>query len=68
MSRFRSSGGGGGGGFSPPKRSRNRQKGGLDEEALEEIREAFNLFDTENSGLRDDFMRLCETRVDMVGK
>jgi len=49
MSRFRSSGGGGG--FSPPKRSRNRQKGGLDEEALEEIREAFNLFDTENSGI-----------------
>ena len=48
MSRFRPTGN-----FSPPKRSKSRQKTGLDEEAIEEIREAFSLFDTENSGTID---------------
>lgn len=48
MSRFRSSAG-----ISPPRRggARNaKPKQGLDEEAIEEIKEAFNLFDTESKG------------------
>lgn len=39
--------------LSPPRRGRapaNKSKQGLDEEAMEEIREAFNLFDTEGKG------------------
>jgi len=42
-SRFKSAAG------SPPRRGGSRpggKKGGLDEEAVEEIKEAFNLFDT----------------------
>lgn len=48
MSRFRS-------GVSPPKRgARGKTKQvGLDDEALEEIREAFNLFDTEGKACID---------------
>lgn len=38
----------------PPRRGRgNKPKTGLDEEAVEEIREAFNLFDTEGKGVID---------------
>jgi centrin-1 len=45
-SRFRSAAG------SPPRRGRggggvSKAKSGLDEESMEEIKEAFNLFDTE---------------------
>jgi len=49
MSRFRGSAG-----LSPPRRGGARAgakpKQGLDEEAMEEIKEAFNLFDTEGKG------------------
>jgi centrin-1 len=48
MSRFR-----GAAGLSPPRRAgrgAQKPKQGLDDEALEEIREAFNLFDTESKG------------------
>jgi len=49
MSRFRGSAG-----LSPPRRGGARAgakpKQGLDEEAMEEIKEAFNLFDTDGSG------------------
>lgn len=49
MSRFR-----GAAGLSPPRQQRGRgapkPKQGLDDEALEEIKEAFNLFDTESKG------------------
>ena len=46
MSRFRTNAG-----ISPPRRAaRSKPKQGLDDEALEEIREAFNLFDTEGKG------------------
>lgn len=47
MSRFRGSAG-----LSPPKRGARgaKSKAGLDEEAMEEIREAFNLFDTGGKG------------------
>jgi centrin-1 len=46
-SRFKSAG------QSPPRRGGAKpggKKGGLDEEAVEEIREAFNLFDTDGKG------------------
>jgi centrin-1 len=48
-SRFRSAAG------SPPRRggARTGKKGGLDEEAVEEIKEAFNLFDTDGKGSID---------------
>ena len=49
-SRFRSAAG------SPPRRGGARpggKKGGLDEEAVEEIKEAFNLFDTDGKGSID---------------
>ena len=48
-SRFRSAAG------SPPRRggARSGKKGGLDEEAVEEIKEAFNLFDTDGKGSID---------------
>ena len=49
-SRFRSAAG------SPPRRGGARpggKKGGLDEEAIEEIKEAFNLFDTDGKGSID---------------
>jgi centrin-1 len=47
MSRFRGSAG-----LSPPRRGARgaKPKQGLDEEAMEEIKEAFNLFDTEGKG------------------
>lgn len=47
MSRFRGSAG-----LSPPKRGARgaKSKAGLDEEAMEEIKEAFNLFDTDGKG------------------
>lgn len=47
MSRFRGSAG-----LSPPRRGARgvKPKQGLDEEAMEEIKEAFNLFDTESKG------------------
>mmetsp|Transcript_35241 Transcript_35241/g.69978 ORF Transcript_35241/g.69978 Transcript_35241/m.69978 type:complete len:193 (+) Transcript_35241:85-663(+) len=47
MSRFRGSAG-----LSPPRRGARgaKAKQGLDEEAMEEIKEAFNLFDTEGKG------------------
>jgi centrin-1 len=47
MSRFR-----GAAGMSPPRRGARgaKPKQGLDEEAMEEIKEAFNLFDTEGKG------------------
>eukprot|EP01038_Epipyxis_sp_PR26KG_P005164 gene5164-7189_t len=47
LSRFRGSAG-----LSPPRRGPrgNKPKQGLDEEAMEEIKEAFNLFDTEGKG------------------
>jgi Ca2+-binding EF-hand superfamily protein len=50
-SRFRQAGGI----SSPPTRRLKNPKGkqGLDEEELEEIREAFNLFDTEQKGTID---------------
>ena len=49
MSRYR-----GGAGVSPPRRgARSKAKQGLDDEAMEEIREAFNLFDTEGKGFID---------------
>ena len=48
-SRFRQQGGSG---VSPPKRGgkSSKSKPGLDDEAMEEIKEAFNLFDTEGKG------------------
>lgn len=47
MSRFRGSAG-----LSPPRRGARgaKSKQGLDEEAMEEIKEAFNLFDTDGKG------------------
>lgn len=51
MSRFRGSAG-----LSPPRRGGPRggkSKAGLDEEAMEEIKEAFNLFDTDGKGAID---------------
>lgn len=47
MSRFR-----GAAGLSPPRRGARgaKPKQGLDDEAMEEIKEAFNLFDTEGKG------------------
>lgn len=50
MSRFRGSAG-----LSPPRRGArgNKPKQGLDEEAMEEIKEAFNLFDTDGKGSID---------------
>ncbi|CAM9376516.1 unnamed protein product [Phaeothamnion confervicola] len=57
MNRFRPAGG-----FSPPRggavtggrgRPGARAKQGLDEEAMEEVKEAFNLFDTEGKGSID---------------
>jgi centrin-1 len=41
--------------LSPPRRGRPapKSKQGLDEEAMEEIKEAFNLFDTESKGVID---------------
>uniref|UniRef100_A0A7S3UTQ6 EF-hand domain-containing protein n=1 Tax=Heterosigma akashiwo TaxID=2829 RepID=A0A7S3UTQ6_HETAK len=48
-SRFRSAGQ-----FSPPRARRGvKPKQGLDDEAMEEIKEAFNLFDTEGKGIID---------------
>lgn len=37
----------------PPRRGRGKPKSGLDDEAQEEIKEAFNLFDTEGKGVID---------------
>lgn len=50
MSRFRGSAG-----LSPPRRGARgtKPKQGLDEEAMEEIKEAFNLFDTDGKGSID---------------
>ncbi|RYH14441.1 hypothetical protein EON65_33610 [archaeon] len=47
LSRFKASAG-----LSPPRRGRAaaKPKAGLDDEAMEEIKEAFNLFDTEGKG------------------
>lgn len=52
QSRFQASSAG----LSPPRRGRPtaiKAKAGLDDEAMEEIKEAFNLFDTEAKGIID---------------
>jgi centrin-1 len=56
MSKYRGgAGGGGAGAFSPQRRPRpaGRGRATLDEEQAEEVREAFNLFDTEGKGQID---------------